>query len=135
MNPLFAAALCIALLFAAATDYVPAFIDADGRVFGLFKLDIYKDALHVASASGRRRRVSRAARRPCFSAYSGRSISSMASWAWHRLGLSGSQHLPPGRSHNPQWSNSCPASRISGWACSESSPDGCRPSTRSRQTA
>ena len=50
MNPRIAAwFLCIALLFAAATDYVPAFIDADGRVFGLFKLDIYKDALHVAS--------------------------------------------------------------------------------------
>lgn len=41
--------LCVALPFAAATDYIPAFIDADGRVFGLFKLDIYKDALHVAS--------------------------------------------------------------------------------------
>jgi hypothetical protein len=38
-----------ALLFAAATDYIPAFIDAEGRVFGLFHLDIYKDALHVAS--------------------------------------------------------------------------------------
>lgn len=38
-----------ALLFAAATDYIPAFIDAQGRVFGLFQLDIYKDALHVAS--------------------------------------------------------------------------------------
>lgn len=44
-------ALCLAaaLLFAAATDYVPSFIDAGGKVFGLFKLDIYKDALHVAS--------------------------------------------------------------------------------------
>ncbi len=41
--------LAFALLFAAATDYVPAFRDADGRVFGLFRLDIYKDALHVAS--------------------------------------------------------------------------------------
>jgi hypothetical protein len=38
-----------ALLFAAATDYVPAFIDSEGRVFGLFHLDIYKDALHVVS--------------------------------------------------------------------------------------
>ena len=37
-----AAALCLAaaLLFAAATNYIPAFIDAEGRVFGLFKLDI-----------------------------------------------------------------------------------------------
>jgi hypothetical protein len=41
--------LAAALLFAAATDYIPAFIDAEGRVFGLFHLDIYKDALHVAS--------------------------------------------------------------------------------------
>jgi hypothetical protein len=44
-----AAALAMALFFAAATDYIPAFIDADGKVFGLFRLDIYKDALHVAS--------------------------------------------------------------------------------------
>lgn len=43
--------LGLALLFAAATDYIPAFIDAQGRVFGLFKLDVYKDALHVASAA------------------------------------------------------------------------------------
>jgi hypothetical protein len=40
-----------ALLFAAATDYIPVFIDAEGRVFGLFRLDIYKDALHLASAA------------------------------------------------------------------------------------
>jgi uncharacterized protein DUF4383 len=46
-----AAALAVALLFAAATDYVPAFIDADGKVFGLFRLDVYKDALHVASGA------------------------------------------------------------------------------------
>jgi Domain of unknown function (DUF4383) len=44
-----ALALAVALLFAAATDYIPAFIDAQGRVFGLFQLDIYKDALHVVS--------------------------------------------------------------------------------------
>ena len=43
--------LGLVLLFAAATDYIPAFIDAQGRVFGLFRLDIYKDALHVASAA------------------------------------------------------------------------------------
>ena len=41
--------LAAALLFAAATDYIPAFMDSEGRVFGLFRLDIYKDALHVAS--------------------------------------------------------------------------------------
>ncbi|MGJ4904983.1 DUF4383 domain-containing protein [Bradyrhizobium sp. HKCCYLS2058] len=44
-----ALALAMALLFAAATDYIPTFIDAQGRVFGLFQLDIYKDALHVVS--------------------------------------------------------------------------------------
>jgi hypothetical protein len=44
-----ALALAVALLFAAGTDYIPAFIDTQGRVFGLFQLDIYKDALHVAS--------------------------------------------------------------------------------------
>ena len=47
--PIAALLLGAALLFAAATDYIPAFIDAQGRVFGLFHLDIYKDALHVAS--------------------------------------------------------------------------------------
>ncbi len=40
-----------ALLFAAATDYIPTFIDSEGRVFGLFQLDIYKDALHLVSAA------------------------------------------------------------------------------------
>lgn len=46
-----AAALAIAPFFAAATDYVPAFLDAEGKVFGLFRLDIYKDALQVASGA------------------------------------------------------------------------------------
>jgi len=41
--------LCLGLWFAAATDYIPAFLDAEGRVFGLFHLDIYKDTLHVVS--------------------------------------------------------------------------------------
>lgn len=44
-----AALLAAALLFAAATDYIPQFRDASGRVFGLFALDVYKDALHIAS--------------------------------------------------------------------------------------
>jgi Domain of unknown function (DUF4383) len=44
-----AAFLAVALLFAALTDYVPQFRDDGGKVFGLFALDIYKDALHVAS--------------------------------------------------------------------------------------
>ena len=46
-----AAILCLSLWFAAATDYIPAFLDSEGRVFGLFKLDIYKDALHIASGA------------------------------------------------------------------------------------
>ncbi len=46
-----AALLALALFFAASTDYVPAFMDSEGRVFGLFHLDIYKDALHVASGA------------------------------------------------------------------------------------
>jgi len=37
------------LLFAAATDYIPVFLDPEGRVFGLFRLDVYKDGLHVVS--------------------------------------------------------------------------------------
>ena len=61
-----AALLCLSLWFAAATDYIPAFLDSEGRVFGLFKLDIYKDALHIASgawafcAAALSRRVSKA---------------------------------------------------------------------------
>ena len=32
-----------------AIGYVPAFEDADGNLFGLFKLDLYDDSLHFAS--------------------------------------------------------------------------------------
>ena len=32
-----------------AIGYVPAFTDANGNLFGLFKLDLYDDALHLAS--------------------------------------------------------------------------------------
>ena len=39
------------LLFAAALNYIPGINDADGRAFGIFALDIFDDALHVASAS------------------------------------------------------------------------------------
>lgn len=46
-----AAVLAALLLFAASTDYVPAFRDAGGKVFGLFALDGYKDTLHVASGT------------------------------------------------------------------------------------
>lgn len=39
------------LLFVAvvAIGYVPAFNDAQGNLFGLFKLDLYDDSLHLAS--------------------------------------------------------------------------------------
>ena len=32
-----------------AIGYVPAFEDAEGNLFGLFKLDLYDDSLHLAS--------------------------------------------------------------------------------------
>lgn len=32
-----------------AIGYVPAFEDSEGRLFGLFTLDLYDDALHLAS--------------------------------------------------------------------------------------
>jgi len=32
-----------------ALDFVPAFVDAEGRLFGLFTLDFYDNALHFAS--------------------------------------------------------------------------------------
>jgi hypothetical protein len=32
-----------------AIGYVPSFEDADGNLFGLFKLDLYDDSLHLAS--------------------------------------------------------------------------------------
>lgn len=32
-----------------AIGYVPGFEDADGNLFGLFKLDLYDDSLHLAS--------------------------------------------------------------------------------------
>lgn len=40
----------IALGFAAALNYIPGFTDENGLSFGIFALDIYDDALHVASA-------------------------------------------------------------------------------------
>src|SRR4029079_17186703 len=39
----------VALLFAAALNYIPGLTDSEGRAFGIFALDIYDDALHVAS--------------------------------------------------------------------------------------
>ena len=38
------------LLSAASLNYIPGLTDAQGRAFGVFALDIFDDALHVASA-------------------------------------------------------------------------------------
>ncbi|WP_271950961.1 DUF4383 domain-containing protein [Ruegeria faecimaris] len=40
----------VALMIAASLNYVPGLTDQDGLAFGIFALDIYDDALHVASA-------------------------------------------------------------------------------------
>ncbi len=40
----------VVLLAAAALNYVPGLTDADGLAFGIFALDIFDDALHLASA-------------------------------------------------------------------------------------
>lgn len=40
----------VALGLAALLNYIPGLTDAQGRAFGIFALDIYDDALHVASA-------------------------------------------------------------------------------------
>ncbi len=40
----------LALLFAAALNYLPFIPVVDGKTFGIFALDIYDDALHLASA-------------------------------------------------------------------------------------
>ncbi len=40
----------VALLFAAALNYIPGLTDSEGRAFGIFALDIFDDLLHVASA-------------------------------------------------------------------------------------
>ncbi len=40
----------VALMIAASLNYIPGLTDEDGLVFGIFALDIYDDALHVASA-------------------------------------------------------------------------------------
>lgn len=34
-----------------ALDFVPAFVDAEGRLFGLFTLDFYDNSLHFASGA------------------------------------------------------------------------------------
>lgn len=40
----------IALLAAASLNYIPGVTDEDGVAFGVFALDIFDDALHLASA-------------------------------------------------------------------------------------
>lgn len=40
----------LALLGAAALNYIPGLTDDQGRAFGIFALDIYDDSLHLASA-------------------------------------------------------------------------------------
>lgn len=42
----------VALLGAASLNYlpIPGLVDAEGRTFGIFALDIYDDALHLVSA-------------------------------------------------------------------------------------
>lgn len=46
-----AALYCLALTGVTAIGYVPAFADADGRLFGVFRLTWTNDALHLASAA------------------------------------------------------------------------------------
>ncbi|MDW3180859.1 MULTISPECIES: hypothetical protein [unclassified Roseobacter] len=40
----------VVLLAAASLNYIPGLTDAEGLAFGIFALDIFDDALHVASA-------------------------------------------------------------------------------------
>ena len=40
----------LVLLFAASLNYLPSIPVTDGKTFGVFALDIYDDALHLASA-------------------------------------------------------------------------------------
>ena len=40
---------CAMFMAIVGLDFVPAFVDAQGRLFGLFTLDFYDNALHFAS--------------------------------------------------------------------------------------
>ncbi len=44
-----AAIYCIGFMLVVAVGHVPQFLDADGNLFGLFKLDLYDDSLHFFS--------------------------------------------------------------------------------------
>jgi hypothetical protein len=46
-----AAIYAVLLALAALTNYLPGLTDAQGRAFGIFALDVYDDALHLASAA------------------------------------------------------------------------------------
>src|SRR3712207_3907778 len=39
----------VGFILVVAIGYVPAFEDSDGNLFGLFRLDLYDDSLHLAS--------------------------------------------------------------------------------------
>lgn len=45
-----AAGYTVALLGAAALNYIPGLTDAQGRAFGIFALDVFDDLLHLVSA-------------------------------------------------------------------------------------
>ena len=45
----FAWGYALGFVVVVAIGYVPAFLDGDGNLFGLFKLDLYDDSLHLAS--------------------------------------------------------------------------------------
>ena len=45
-----AAGYAVILAMVTSLNYIPGLTDAEGRAFGVFALDIYDDALHLASA-------------------------------------------------------------------------------------
>ena len=45
-----AAGFALALALVTTLSYIPGLTDAQGRTFGLFKLNLYNDLLHTASA-------------------------------------------------------------------------------------
>ena len=45
-----AAGFAVVLLLVTTLSYIPGLTDAQGRTFGLFKLNLYNDVLHTASA-------------------------------------------------------------------------------------
>jgi hypothetical protein len=48
---LFALAYALVLGLVTALNYIPGLTDAEGRVFGVFALDVYDDLLHFGSAA------------------------------------------------------------------------------------